>query len=166
MNTDTKLLGKESFGQSQSQSPGKVVLLIEDSEDDIFFMQRAWKQANVMFPLQVVRDGQQAQDYLSGSGKYSDRKAHPMPCLVLLDWKLPYVMGAEVLRWIRDRPATRTLPVLVLSSSVQKSDIDSAYRIGANAYLEKPSNQRNLAALIELIKPFWLGAIQRPPDFI
>ena len=139
-----------------------TVLLVEDNEDDIFFMRLAWEKAGVSHPLQVVQDGQQAVDYLAGVGKYADRQQFPLPCLVLLDWKLPYLMGVEVLKWIRSRSALKTLPVLVLTSSVQASDIDRAYRLGANAYLEKPSDAAKLADLVKLIKSFWLSAIRFP----
>lgn len=141
----------------------RTVLLVEDSEDDIFFMRLAWEKAGVSNPLQVVQDGQQALDYLAGAGKYADRQQYPLPCLVLLDWKLPYLMGVEVLKWIRQQPALKTLPVLVLTSSVQTTDIDRAYRLGANAYLEKPSDGNKLLDLVKLIKGFWLAAIRFPP---
>lgn len=141
----------------------KPVLLVENDEDDIFFMQRAWKQAQMVNPLQVVRDGQQALDYLDGVGKYADRMEYPLPCLVLLDWKLPYLMGLEVLKCIRSHPHFKTLLVVVLTSSGQFSDIDRAYRLGANAYLEKPTNERKLLDLVNLIKAFWLNAIRLPP---
>jgi CheY-like chemotaxis protein len=141
----------------------RTVLLVEDSEDDIFFMRLAWEKAGVSHPLQVVQDGQQALDYLAGAGKFMDRQEYPLPCLVLLDWKLPYLMGVEVLKWIRQQPPFKTLPVLVLTSSVQTSDIDRAYRLGANAYLEKPSDGAKLLDLVKLIKSFWLSAIRLPP---
>ena len=88
----------------------RTVLLVEDSEDDVFFMRLAWEKAGVSNPLQVVQDGQQALDYLAGAGKFVDRQEYPLPCLVLLDWKLPYLMGVEVLKWIRQQPPFKTLP--------------------------------------------------------
>jgi CheY-like chemotaxis protein len=138
----------------------KSVLLVEDSEDDIFFIQRAWKDAGVSSPLRVLKDGQQALDYLGGVGKYANREEYPLPCLVLLDWKLPYLMGEEVLKAIRKQPPFKSLPVLILSSSARVNDIDRAYQLGANAYLEKPSTETRLAELVKLIKSFWLEAIK------
>ena len=148
---------------SKNGSKGRVtksVLLVEDSEDDVFFIQRAWKDAGVPNPLRVLKDGQQALDYLEGVGKYSNREQYPLPCLVILDWKLPYLMGEEVLRAIRKQPPFKTLPVLVLSSSARVNDIDRAYQLGANAYLEKPSTENRLAELVKLIKSFWLESIK------
>ena len=140
----------------------KNVLLVEDNEDDVFFLQRAWKDVGVPNPLQVVRDGQQAVDYLAGLGKYSDRETYKLPCLVLLDWKLPYMMGPEVLRWLRKHPTLRPLPVLVFSSSSKASDIDMAYGLGCNAYLEKPTDAHKLVDLVKLIQAFWLATIRFP----
>ncbi|MEW6302927.1 MAG: response regulator [Verrucomicrobiota bacterium] len=149
---------------SNNRRTAKAVLLVEDNEDDAFFMQRAWKHGDVPCQLLVVKDGRQALDYLEGVGKYGNREQYPLPCLVLLDWKLPYLMGEEVLRLLRKQPAFKSLPVLVLSSSVQVSDIDRAYQCGANAYLEKPSTDSGLVKLVNLIKSFWLEAIRFPSN--
>jgi CheY-like chemotaxis protein len=138
----------------------KSVLLVEDNEDDLFFIKRAWQQASVSNPLQVLHDGNQALDYLGGVGKYADRDQFPLPCLVILDWKLPYLMGEEVLKEIRRQPPFKSLPVLVLSTSARVNDIDRAYQLGANAYLEKPSTESRLLDLIKLIKSFWLDTIK------
>lgn len=80
-----------------------TILLVEDNEDDVLFLRRALKLAGILNPLQVVRDGRQAIDYLEGSGAYMNRAEFPLPCLVLLDLKLPRVMGLDVLRWIDRR---------------------------------------------------------------
>ena len=90
------------------------------------------------------------------------REKYPLPCLVLLDLKLPHVMGMDVLAWIRNQPAWKTLPVLVLTSSALQSDVDQAYQLGANAFVVKPSGIYQLAELIRLIRDFWLGANQFP----
>src|SRR5688572_19839953 len=115
--------------------PPIPILYVEDSEDDVFFLKRAFKAAEVPNPLQVARDGQEAIDYLAGLEKFSDRERHPLPCLVLLDFKLGGKMGLDVLRWIRERPALRKLLVIILSSSSQRADVDRAYELGANAFL-------------------------------
>lgn len=141
---------------------GKVVLLVEDSEDDVFFMRRAWHRAGITHELQAVSDGNQALDYLAGNGKYRDRNLFPLPCLMLLDWKLPYVMGEEVLRSVRRLPGLSGLPVLVFSTSVHPKDVDRAYKLGANGYLEKPPTDSSLAELVKLIQEFWLEAIRFP----
>src|SRR4030095_7438468 len=99
----------------------------------VLFLQKAMKKMGVTNPIQVAQDGQEAIDYLQGADKFADRAKFPFPCLVLLDLKLPYVMGLEVLKWIRQQPGT-VLPVIMLSASAQDEDIAASYRLGANAF--------------------------------
>ncbi|MDB6066193.1 MAG: putative response regulator, CheY [Pedosphaera sp.] len=134
-----------------------AVLLVEDFDDDIFWMRRSWAKEGVVNPLQVVKNGRQAVEYLSGKGPYSDRKAFPLPCLVLLDLKLPYLMGTDVLEWIRGQANLRGLPVLMLSTSALQSDIDEAYQLGANAFMVKPPSGLQLGDLVRPIRDYWLG---------
>jgi DNA-binding response OmpR family regulator len=133
---------------------GKAVLLVEDDANDAFFLQFAFEQAGVVNVLHVVGDGQEAISYLAGEGVYADRSKHPFPCLVLLDLKLPVVMGMDVLRWVRERAPT--LLVLVLTSSSDVGDIDEAYRLGARSYLIKPLGVEQRLELVALIKRYWL----------
>jgi CheY-like chemotaxis protein len=132
------------------------VLLVEDFDDDIFWMRRSWGKEGVVNPLQVVKNGRQAVEYLSGMGAYSDRKAFPLPCLVILDLKLPYLMGMDVLKWIRGQATLRGLPVLVLTTSALQSDIDEAYQLGANAFMVKPPSGLQLGDLVRPIRDYWL----------
>ena len=115
-----------------------VILLVEDNDDDVFFMRRALKAADLAFPMQVVTDGQQALDYLGGVGKYGDRGIFPVPTLMLLDLKLPYVDGFEVLRWTRQQPSLNEVSVVVLISSPEERDLQKARELGAKSYLVKP----------------------------
>jgi len=131
------------------------ILLVEDEPDDVFFVQHAMEQAGVLHPIQVSSDGQQAIDYLSGAGKYANRQEFPLPCLVLLDLKLPLVMGLDVLKWIRQQPGLSAI-VIVLTSSRQNEDITTAYRLGANAYLVKSPDLNKLQEMANAIKRFWL----------
>lgn len=133
----------------------KPILQVEDDPNDVFFLQHAMKKAGVLNPIQVVSDGQQAIDYLCGSGAYGDREQYPFPCLVLLDLKLPYVMGLDVLKWIREDPR-RTLPVVMLTASAEDADIASAYKLGANGFLTKPSEATRLEGIAKAVKDFWL----------
>src|SRR5438105_4593110 len=119
----------------------KPILYAEDEENDAFFMQRAFQQAGILNPLVVVADGKRAIDYLSGGGPYANRDEHPLPCLVLLDLNIPIKSGLEVLKWIRSQPSLSTLPVVVVTSSTQDSDIHRAYIMGTNSYLVKPGKQ-------------------------
>jgi CheY-like chemotaxis protein len=142
------------------------ILLIEDDENDIIFTQMALEQAGVTCPLHLARDGRQARDYITGKGKFSDRQKYPIPYLVLMDLKLPYVMGLDILKDIRARPEFDSTIVIVLTSSNDPSDVDAAYRLRANAYLVKPSGMEALQTLIRGIKEFWLTLNQRPSAFV
>jgi len=134
----------------------KTILQVEDDPNDVFFLQHAMKKAGVMNPIQVASDGQQAIDYFKGLGKFADREKFPLPGLVLLDLKLPYVMGLDVLRWIRrQRPLAGTI-VILLTASGEDADIATAYSLGANAFLTKPSEADKLVDMAKSIKDFWL----------
>ena len=133
----------------------KPILQVEDDPNDVFFLQKAMKKAGVANPIQVARDGRQAIDYLQGDGQFADRVQFPLPCLVLLDLKLPYVMGLDVLKWIRQRPGPATV-VLILTASGEAADIAAAYRLGAHGFLVKPSEAGQLEAMAKAIKDFWL----------
>jgi CheY-like chemotaxis protein len=133
----------------------KPILQVDDDPNDIFLLEHAMKKMGVMNPIQVVTDGQQAMDYLRGAGKFADRKKFPLPCLVLLDLKLPYVMGLEVLRGIRAQPG-RALTVIILTASAENADIEAAYRLGANGFLTKPTEANKLREMVKAIKDFWL----------
>jgi two-component system response regulator len=133
----------------------RTILLVEDEPNDVFFMQQAMQKAGVVNPIQVASNGQQAIDYLKGAGKFANRAEFPLPCLVLLDLKLPYVMGLDVLRWIRQQHGLPVI-VVILSSSKEEEDIATAYRLGANGYLVKPPDLGKLLDMAKSIKDFWL----------
>jgi CheY-like chemotaxis protein len=132
--------------------------------NDVFFLQRTMRKAGVANPIQVAGDGQQAIDYLSGAGQFADRQTFPLPCLVLLDLKVPRLMGLDVLKWIRQQPGT-ALVVIVLTASAEHSDIAAAYRLGANAFLTKPSESSKLEEMVKALKDFWLAHNTPPQEF-
>ena len=132
------------------------ILLVEDNADDVFFMRRAAKTAGIENPMHVVTDGSQAIEYLSGVGEFANRDVHPLPCLILLDLKLPGMSGLDVLAWMQDRPELTTSVVIVLTTSREPRDIHEAYRLGANAYLVKPTSPAQLSELLSAIKLFWI----------
>lgn len=132
------------------------ILLVEDNPDDVFFMNRACRQAEIVQSLQVVENGRAAIDYLSGTGEFADRAKYVLPCLILLDLKLPYKSGADVLQWIRESETLRNLPVIILTTSAEQSDVERAYRLGANAFLVKPANMNDLIRMLKTLKAFWL----------
>jgi CheY-like chemotaxis protein len=133
----------------------KTILLVEDTDDDVFFLKRALKSAEIPNPVQVATDGQQALDYLSGTGAYADRAAFPLPFLVLLDLKLPYVMGLDVLKWIRARRELDGIIVAVLTSSQQDHDITETTRLGGNFYFVKPPSKQKLTELMRSLAEHW-----------
>ena len=143
-----------------------TVLLVEDDENDVFFMERAFRDAGIVTPLNVATDGRQAIEYFSGIGKYSDRARWPLPCLVLLDLKLPYVLGLDVLKWLRAQPEFKSIVVVVLTSSKQDSDIERAYALGANSYLVKPPDVQQLVAMVKKIKEYWMETNQIGPPCV
>lgn len=133
----------------------KTILVVEDTEDDVFFLLRALKAADIGNPVHVATDGQQALDYLSGTGPYADRAAHPLPFLVLLDLKLPYVMGLDVLKWIRSQREFDSVIVAILTSSQQDHDITETTRLGGNFYFVKPPSKQKLIELMRSLAQQW-----------
>lgn len=138
------------------------ILQVEDDPNDVFFMERAFKAAGITHPLRVVRDGQAAIDYLSGAGEFSDRAQWPLPCLILLDLKLPLRDGFEVLAWIRQQPQLQLIPVIVLTSSAREADVDQACLLGANSFLVKPSDLKERAELARALNEYWLRHNRMP----
>ena len=139
-----------------------TILLVEDREDDVLLIGRAFAAAKLTTPLHVVRDGEEAIEYLEGVGKYSNRAEYPLPQLVLLDLKMPKMGGIEVLRWIKRQPQLKALRVIVLTSSEDISDVNEAYEVGANSFLVKPLEFINYPAMLQTLSKFWLHESQAP----
>lgn len=133
----------------------KPILQVEDDPNDVILLYHALKNAGVENFVQVASDGREAIDYLQGAGKYGDREQFPLPCLVLLDLKLPYVMGLDVLKWIRQQMGME-LVVVMLTASAEEADIKTAYRLGANAFLTKPSEASKFEDMLKALNDFWL----------
>lgn len=125
------------------------VLLIEDNRDDVFLMERAVKKSGLPWKLQVVTDGQQALDFFAGVGQFADRHLFPLPKLVFLDLKLPYVSGFEVLTEMHSDPDHKKIPVVILTSSPEERDQQQALELGAKAYLIKPPDRELLRKIAE-----------------
>ena len=151
------LTGERPFANGMSRDRDQsTILLVEDERNDVFFLEYAFEGAGITNPLQIVEDGQEAIDYLAGTGKYADRRKYPLPCLVLLDLKMPRKSGLDVLRWIQEHPAFQMMIVIVLSSSRNKSDVDEAYQLGARSYLVKPLSVSERLELARALKHYWL----------
>jgi len=126
-----------------------MILLVEDSEDDVFLFTRAMMKAHVSLPVYNARDGQEALDYLQAAGKFRDRQAFPLPSLIFLDLKIPLVHGFEVLRWVRSQPAFNHTPVVMLTASLEDKDRGRALQMGADEYMIKPPTQESLSKAFE-----------------
>jgi len=133
-----------------------AVLAIEDEDNDAFLLRTALKKAGVPNPLVVVRDGQEAVDYLSGEMPFTDRSLHPLPVLILLDLKMPRMTGFDVLAWIATRPELKHLPVIVLSSSSDDSDVHKARQMGARDFYIKPHDFSQLIGIARELNSRWL----------
>lgn len=129
-----------------------AALLVDDSEDDVFFMLRAAKAAGVGTTFHVARDGQEAKDYLAGAGGYADRTQFPLPKLMLLDLKLPYLSGLDLLEWLRAQPHLDGIVVIVLTSSQAPVDLNRAFQLGANSVLEKPTTPEKIRELVRIFR--------------
>ncbi len=132
------------------------ILLAEDDDNDVFLMGRAFDRVGIRNPLSVVHNGQEAIDYLAGKGAYADRKKHPLPGLLLLDLKMPWMDGFDVLAWLRKRPEFNTLPVVVLTSSKLQADIDKSREMGVYDYRVKPHDFDDLVRLLDDVRLCWL----------
>jgi CheY-like chemotaxis protein len=124
-----------------------VVLIVDDDENDVLLMERALKKDSIFAQVMAVRDGQEAIGYLSGEGKYGDRKLYPLPNLMLLDLKMPIMDGFEVLAWCREQGHGRSMPIVVMSSSNHDSDMARAMALGATAYKVKQCNFQYLVSV-------------------
>ena len=129
-----------------------IILLAEDDPNDVFFLQRALAKAGINFPLHVVRNGQEALEYLGGLGKFSDRGTYPLPSLLLLDLKMPFVDGFEVLAWVRLQSPLKQLRVFMLTSSAEDRDRQKAAELGANGYFVKPPTREMVEEIVQLLE--------------
>ena len=138
------------------------ILLVEDNPHDAELTIRALKSRNLANHLVHVADGQAAVDFLLGAGAYAGRETKDQPKVVLLDLKLPKVDGVEVLRQLRADPRTKLLPVVVLTSSREESDVVQTYELGVNSYIVKPVDFENFSEAVCQLGLYWL-LMNEPP---
>jgi CheY-like chemotaxis protein len=133
------------------------VLLAEDNPNDVFLVCRAFQENQTLNPVQCVRNGEEAIQYLTGEGPYADRAAYPFPALFLLDLKMPVKDGLEVLRWLHEHPdIPRKLPVVILSSTELPNETQIAYAMDIQACIVKPLSYPELREKIRILKEYWL----------
>jgi two-component system response regulator len=141
----------------------KVILLVEDSQRDAELALRALKKNNIKNEVVVARDGEEALDYLFGTGAHTGRNTAELPTVVLLDIKLPKIDGLEVLRRLRADERTKLLPVVILTSSKEDKDRLEGYASGANSYVRKPIEFSEFAEAVRQLGLYWLILNEPPP---
>jgi CheY-like chemotaxis protein len=140
----------------------QTILLVDDSENDLVLMRRAFQMAKCNIPLQEVRNGEEVIAYLKGEGPYGDRIKFPLPTVVLLDLNMPKKDGFDVLAWVRAQPGLKRLTVIILTASMRGEDVERAFDLGATSFLVKPSNLEALTAMMRCLYE-WIQINQFPP---
>ena len=135
----------------------RPILAVEDEASDRLILEIAFQRAKLPCPLVIVRDGQEAVDYLSGKGRYAERTAHPLPALIVLDLKMPRMNGFDVLGWLAEQPDFKKIPALVLSSSADEIDMNKARQLGAREYFVKPHSLDELMKIAHQMQARWLS---------
>lgn len=138
------------------------ILLVEDNPNDVELTLHAFKRYNLVNQIYVVRDGAEALDYLFAQGEYAGRDINHHPKVILLDLKLPKIDGLEVLQRIKADPRTKTIPVVVLTSSSEESDIVRSYNFGVNSYIRKPVDFDQFTESVRTLGMYWL-LLNQPP---
>jgi two-component system response regulator len=141
----------------------REILLVEDNKSDINLTLRAFEKSNITNKIIVVEDGEEAIDYLHGTGKFSGRDIRNLPALILLDINLPKLNGFEVLRKIRSDEKTRRVLVIILTSSNEEQDVAAGYDLGVNSYIRKPVDFNQFIAAIGHLGLYWLVINEPPP---
>lgn len=140
------------------------ILLVEDNPNDLELTLHALSKHNFANQIHVVRDGEEAMDFLFCRGKFADRAFDNPPKMVLLDLKLPKVDGLEILRAVKSDARTKALPVVVMTSSKQQRDLVESYQLGVNSYIQKPINFAEFQEVIRQLGYYWLAINQPPPS--
>jgi two-component system response regulator len=141
----------------------KIILLVEDNPDDVELTRRVLRDGHIANEVIVANDGVEALDYLFGQGGHAGRDITQQPAVVLLDLKLPRLDGLDVLRRLRADRRTRLLPVVILTSSKEESDLIQSYSLGANSYIRKPVQSEDFAKAVNALGLYWLLLNEVPP---
>ena len=142
----------------------KIILLVEDTVDDVDLTLRSLKKNNIFNEVVVARDGAEALDYLFATGAYAGRDSSITPAVILLDLKIPKIDGLEVLRRLRADERTKRLPVVVVTSSKEELDMVTSYELGANSYVRKPVDFVQFSDAVRQLGMYWLLLNEPPPS--
>lgn len=134
---------------------GLTILIVDNDVNFIDVLKIALQRNGINNPVQAVRDGQEALDYLCGRGSYRDRGAYPFPSVIFIELHLPRIDGFELLQWLKDNPQCAIVPAIILSVSDLDSDIRKAYLMGANSYIVKPETLPELQKAIRVTYEYW-----------
>jgi two-component system response regulator len=145
-----------------SETKAVEILIVEDSEQDLELALRALRKANLTNHIQVVRDGEEAMDFIFCEGAFAERQIENGPKVILLDLKLPKVDGLEILKRIKADVRTQAIPVVVLTSSKEQNDVVESYRMGVNSYIVKPVNFESFAKAVQELGMYWM-LLNQPP---
>jgi CheY-like chemotaxis protein len=140
-----------------------TILIVEDDSGDAFFLEKAFERILANCAVNRVCDGEEAKAYLQGTDKYSDRRAFPLPSVILLDLRMPKMDGFEFLAWLRNDPNLRIIPAVVYSSSDNPADVRKAYEMGANSFLHKRLSMNAVQETMRSFARYWLEDCGRPP---
>jgi CheY-like chemotaxis protein len=133
------------------------ILLVEDSLDDASLTGRAFRKAGLEQALVIVRDGLEAMDFLFGAGIYEGRNLNEMPQVILLDLNMPLMDGRKILQRVRGDKRTRRIPVVILTGSSEREDIERSYELGANSYICKPTDFQEFVKTVQQVAVYWLS---------
>ena len=134
----------------------QTILLVDDSENDICLVRIAFREAEIINPIQAAHNGEEAIAYLQGDPPFDDPRRFPLPAVMLLDLNMPRRNGFEVLEWLRAQPGLKRLTVIILTASLREEDVDRSFDLGANSFLVKPSSIEDLTAMGRCLRD-WMG---------
>ena len=140
---------------STPEPRSRLVLMVDDDEEDVYLTRRAFGSLGGTCTLRHVEDGESLFAWLDNAGDYGDRRAHPRPGLILMDINMPRVNGFEVLARLRSTDARAGIPVVMLSTSTAEADVERAYRLGANSFIGKPVRASGMQDIARRIEAFW-----------
>ena len=143
---------------------GIEILLIEDNPEDVELTLRAFRKQHLANKIHVLRDGEEALECIFGSGRYAERQFHERPRLILLDLKLPKIDGLEVLKRCKSDPRTKTIPIVIMTSSKEETDLIKSYNLGVNSYVVKPVDFPQFTEAVRHVGVYWMLLNQLPAD--